>query len=132
MAMLDLAAHHESPQPVRLKGIAEANSIPQRFLVQILLQLKGAGLVVSIRGASGGYQLARPPGEISLAEIINAIDRHSAPPPPPLAHPASAPAQAIRAVWEEVQAEEQRILEQTTLTEMLDRTRQTGIPSYQI
>ncbi len=132
MAMLDLAAHYEAPQPVRLRGIAEANGIPQRFLVQILLQLKGAGLVVSIRGASGGYQLARPPGEISLAEIINAIDRNSAPPPPPLAHPSSSTAQAVRAVWEEVQAEEQRILEQTTLIEIVDRTRQTGIPSYQI
>jgi Rrf2 family protein len=123
MAMLDLAAHYQAPQPVRLKGIAEANGIPQRFLVQILLQLKGAGLVLSIRGASGGYQLARPPREISLAEIINAIDRHSAPPPPPLAHPSSPTAQAVL---------EQRVLEEMTLTEMVDRTRQTGITSYQI
>ena len=132
MAMLDLAAHYEAPQPVRLRGIAEAHGIPQRFLVQILLQLKGAGLVISIRGASGGYQLARPPSEISLAEIINAIDRHSAPPPPPLAQPTSPTAQAVRAIWEEVQAEEQRILEQMTLTEIVERTRQTGVPSYQI
>jgi Rrf2 family protein len=132
MAMLDLAAHYQAPQPVRLKGIAEANGIPQRFLVQILLQLKGAGLVLSIRGASGGYQLARPPREISLAEIINAIDRHSAPPPPPLAHPSSPTAQAVRTVWEEIQVLEQRVLEEMTLTEMVDRTRQTGITSYQI
>jgi Rrf2 family protein len=101
-------------------------------LVQILLQLKGAGLVLSIRGASGGYQLARPPREISLAEIINAIDRHSAPPPPPLAHPSSPTAQAVRTVWEEIQVLEQRVLEEMTLTEMVDRTRQTGITSYQI
>src|SRR5881398_1674979 len=74
VAMLELAANYQEPQPVRIKAIADAQDIPQRFLVQILLQLKTAGLVASVRGASGGYQLARPPERISLAAIINAID----------------------------------------------------------
>ena len=59
VAMLELAANYAEPQPVRIKTIAEAQGIPPYFLVQILLQLKTAGLVVSVRGASGGYQLAR-------------------------------------------------------------------------
>src|SRR6516164_11817244 len=90
VAMLELAASHGDPQPVRIKTIADTHAIPQRFLVQILLQLKGAGLVTSVRGASGGYQLARPPHEISLADIINVIDR----PPPPRAavHASRSPA----------------------------------------
>ncbi len=74
VAMLELAASFAEPQPLRIKAIAEAQGIPPRFLVQILLQLKTAGLVVSVRGASGGYQLARPPEEITLAAVINAID----------------------------------------------------------
>src|SRR6267142_952672 len=74
IAMLELAATYAEPQPVRLKDIADAHGIPQRFLVQILLQLKTAGLVASVRGAAGGYQLARTPDSISLADIINAID----------------------------------------------------------
>src|SRR5579871_6819985 len=86
-AMLELAARHGDPQPVRLKAIADAHGIPQRFLVQILLQLKGNGLVASTRGASGGYQLGRPPEEISLADVINAIDRAPAPRPSPLGSP---------------------------------------------
>ena len=49
-------------------------AIPERYLVQILLQLKGAGLVVSTRGASGGYRLARPAASISLGEVLAAID----------------------------------------------------------
>src|SRR5215510_10070674 len=77
IAMLELAANVNERQPVRVKAIAEAHGIPQRFLVQILLQLKTAGLVVSVRGASGGYQLARPPDTISLAQVINAIDAHT-------------------------------------------------------
>jgi Rrf2 family cysteine metabolism transcriptional repressor len=72
--MLELAASYTDPQPVRIKAIAEAQGIPPRFLVQILLHLKTAGLVASVRGAAGGYQLARPPESISLAAVINAID----------------------------------------------------------
>src|SRR6184192_3344640 len=78
IAMLELAARHGA-QPVRLKQIAEGHRIPQRFLVQILLQLKGSGLVVSARGASGGYLLARPPDTITLADVLNVIDRNDRP-----------------------------------------------------
>ncbi len=74
VAMMELAVTFNDPQPVRIKAIAEAQGIPPRFLVQILLQLKTAGLVASVRGAAGGYQLARPPEQISLADIVNAID----------------------------------------------------------
>src|SRR3954469_11146642 len=81
VAMLELAINYREPQPLRIKAIADAQGIPQRFLVQILLQLKTAGLVVSVRGASGGYQLARPPENISLAQVVHAIDARSAPAP---------------------------------------------------
>src|SRR5262249_20895060 len=74
IAMLELAANFAEPQPVRVKAIADAHGIPLRFLVQILLQLKTAGLVASVRGAAGGYQLARRPADITLADIIGAID----------------------------------------------------------
>src|SRR5262245_12784322 len=65
IAMIELAVNYREPVPVRLKLIAEAHGIPQGFLVQILQQLKVAGLVASTRGASGGYQLGRPPEQIS-------------------------------------------------------------------
>src|SRR5882724_7211274 len=75
IAMLELAAQYSDPQPVRLKAIADAHRIPARFLVQILLQLKAAGLIISTRGAAGGYVLARSPEQITLADIIGVIDR---------------------------------------------------------
>jgi len=100
--------------------------------VQILLQLKAAGLVESTRGSSGGYQLARPPADITLAEVINAIDRSSAVPPGPLAAPRSPTAQAVREVWEEIQSEEKRLLEERTLAELAQRTLHTGVSTYQI
>ena len=82
VAMVDLACSHGNTNPVHLKLIADKHGISQRFLVQILLQLKGAGLVDSTRGATGGYLLAKTPSQISLADIVHAIDQ---PPPPSFA-----------------------------------------------
>ncbi len=76
IAMLELAAHHGDQHAlVQVKTIADTHGISQRFLVQILLQLKAAGLVRSARGAAGGYQLARPPETVTLADVIHAIDQ---------------------------------------------------------
>src|SRR4029077_12909828 len=74
LAMLELAKEFDSGEPVQLRRIAEEHGIPSRFLVQILLQLKGASLVVSTRGAAGGYRLARSPAEITIAEVIEVME----------------------------------------------------------
>jgi len=79
LAMLQLAAEYDSGEPVQIRRIAEVHGIPSRFLVQILLQLKGASLVASTRGASGGYRLARPPREITLAEVIEVMEGEDRP-----------------------------------------------------
>lgn len=132
VAMVELAANFSEAQPMRVKDIADAHGIPQRFLVQILLQLKGAGLVASTRGAAGGYHLAKSPAAISLADIISIID--SGPPARPAAldlH-SSLAVQAIRAVWQDIQIEEQRLLEESTLAELIRRTQQGNALSYQI
>src|SRR5215470_9619406 len=92
VAMIELALNYRDPQPVRIKAIADAQGIPQRFLVQILLQLKTAGLVASVRGAAGGYQLARPPQSVTLAEVIAAIDDRSMSPRSALAEDNRSPA----------------------------------------
>jgi Rrf2 family protein len=131
--MLELAASHGGPNPVRIKSIVDSQKIPQRFLVQILLQLKTAGLVSSVRGAAGGYQLARPPEKISLMEIIRAIDDRSLSPRSALAaanH--TSVVEVLLGVWHEIQLAEQRMLERQTLAELLRRTQQRNALSYQI
>jgi Rrf2 family protein len=133
VAMLELAANYGEPQPLPIKAIAEAQSIPQNFLVQILLQLKTAQLVVSVRGASGGYQLARPPEEITLADIINAIDDRGTTPRSALTKGRLSPAvSVVLGIWQEVQAEEQRALQRVTLAELVRRIQEDHALSYQI
>ena len=73
-ALLSLALHGDALGPTSVRDIAERTGLPQPYLEQILLALKGAGLVRSKRGVGGGYVLARPPEEITLSEIVNAVD----------------------------------------------------------
>ena len=73
-ALLSLALHAESEGPTSVRDIAERTGLPQPYLEQILLALKGAGLVRSKRGVGGGYVLARTPADITLGEIVSAVD----------------------------------------------------------
>jgi Rrf2 family protein len=73
-ALLSLALHAGQHSPTSVRDIAERTGLPQPYLEQILLALKGAGIVQSKRGVGGGYVLARGPDAITLAQIISAVD----------------------------------------------------------
>ena len=72
-ALLSLALREDS-SPTSVRDIAERTGLPQPYLEQILLALKGAGLVRSKRGVGGGYVLARSPEQITLGQIVSAVD----------------------------------------------------------
>src|SRR4029434_8952768 len=72
-ALLSLALHPDAG-PTSVRDIAERTGLPQPYLEQILLALKGAGLVRSKRAVGGGYVLARDPAAITLADIVSAVD----------------------------------------------------------
>jgi len=73
-ALLSLALHADESGPTSVRDIAERTGLPQPYLEQILLALKGAGIVRSKRGVGGGYILAREPALITLGEIVSAVD----------------------------------------------------------
>lgn len=77
-AMMMLARHHNQGA-IRIRDIAYEEVLPEKFLELILLELKNARMVESVRGAKGGYQLRRAPSEIRLSEIIRLIDGPLAP-----------------------------------------------------
>ena len=133
VAMVDLACSHGLAQPVHLKDIAAHHGISPRFLVQILLQLKAQGLVESTRGAGGGYQLAKPPTHITLADILHAVD-HLAP-SMPMALPGlqTTPAvQTLCAVLQDVHHRQEQRLAEITLADLARRSQPMGDPIYQI
>ena len=77
-ALMMLARHHNQGA-IRIRDIAYEEELPEKFLELILLELKNARIVESVRGAKGGYQLRRSPSEIHLSEIIRLIDGPLAP-----------------------------------------------------
>ena len=118
VAMLELAARHGDPKPLRLAEIAEKHGIPQPFLVQILLQLKGAGLVMSTRGAAGGYALTKAPDEITLFDVVTVIDRQESGPRQKDPLQPTLHVQNIRSVWDRIQQAQTDMLKQTTLADL--------------
>ena len=116
LAVVALAGHPEGV-PLRIREIAESHGIPERYLVQILLQLKGSGLVSSTRGAAGGYRLARPAAEISLGEVLSAIDGPGEPP-----REAAGPAgRALASIWEDLRDAERTVLGRTSIAQIAER-----------
>lgn len=121
-AAIELAAL-EQEWPVKGERLASAQEIPLRFMENILGELRQAGIVASKRGAEGGYLLARPPGEISLAEVIRAVDGPLANigglRPDQLSYDGSAA--ELREVWVAVRAALRSVLEEVTLAEVAGR-----------
>jgi Rrf2 family protein len=115
--MIQLANLHPAGDPVPIRAIADAYDISPRFLVQILLQLKGAGLVLSTRGATGGYQLARPPEQVTLGEIVALMEGQE----PDGGMEANSPAaRVLRSTWREITQLERETLERITLADLLE------------
>lgn len=117
-ALTELAA--VQPGPMKAEAIARAQSIPPKFLENILLELRHAGIVLSQRGADGGYRLARPASEITLADVIRVVDG-------PLANvrglrPESleytGPATSLLPVWIALRANMRAVLETVTLEDV--------------
>ena len=73
-AMVDLALNGESGGAVSIQSIARRQTISESYLEQLVRRLKGAGLVSSVRGAGGGYQLAKPAEEISVGDVLRALE----------------------------------------------------------
>src|SRR4051794_2165920 len=118
-ALLSLALHG-SDRPTSVKEIAERTGLPQPYLEQILLAVKGAGLVRSKRGVGGGYVLARPAEDISLADVLAAVDG-------PLttlmeAHDHCEGHCVLQEVWVGVSDEMRLYLEGYTLADLVERT----------
>jgi Rrf2 family protein len=134
VAMLELASRYGSEEPVRIRKIAERHDIPPRFLVQILLQLKGAGLVASTRGAAGGYHLIQPPDSVSLGTVMDVIEGAPTNGSRKIcsASPDSPAVKVLLQAWQSVTAVEKEMLNGITLAELLDRTRQRDGQMYYI
>ena len=119
-AAAELAAAQNTGAPVRAESIATAQGIPQRFLENILSDLRHAGLVQSVRGAEGGHKLNRPANEITVADVIRAVDGPLAAVrgERPEAVTYAGPAEQLQRVWIAVRKNLRDVVEHVTLADL--------------
>jgi len=135
-AMLELASHY-GEGPVELREIAEKEDIPLKYLEQVIIPIRTAGYVKSVRGSKGGYILAKPPSEIFLSDLIEILDG-----PIHLVECINNPTACrktplcvTRDIWKEVSESIDHILRSITLEDMVRRKREKegkNFPMYQI
>ena len=135
-AMLELASHY-GEGPVELKEIARCQDISIKYLEQVIIPLRTAGLVKSVRGSKGGYSLAKPPSEICLFDVIETLEG-----PLCLVDCINDPKSCRRSlscvtrdIWSDVSEALRRVLRSITLDEMVRRRieKENGdYPTYQI
>ena len=128
-AMFDLAIHY-GEGPILIRDVAMRRRISEQYLAQLFIPLRIAGLVRSVRGANGGFVLAKGPAEIRLSEVVKATEG------------STAPSECVddprvcwkgehcvtRDVWVQIKKATDNILDAITLNDMVVRWRETGEP----
>jgi len=131
--MLELALHFGA-SPLQLKRISKSQGISLKYLEQLMAMLKSAGLVKTVRGARGGYVLARPPDTIKLSDCVNSLEGH-------LAAVECVDDDSFcersadcltRQVWQQVSAAIESVLQSVNLQDLVDKTNKSSSLNYQI
>jgi Rrf2 family transcriptional regulator, cysteine metabolism repressor len=133
-AMVDLALHDgQDLQPIQ--DVASRQGIPQRYLEQVLLQLKRSGFLYARRGSAGGYRLSRPADQITVGALLRAVEGPSSGPDSPRRGGRGEDAAGLRDLWQEIEEAVASVVDRTTLDDLrrraLDRRRATR-PMYHI
>lgn len=121
-AMLDLAMNGGDKEPVLMRDIAARQGLPEKYLEQVLIPLRNAGLVRGVRGARGGYRLARSPADIRLLEIVEASigDLAVVDCTEDTAYCERADACATQVVWRELTEAIRETLDKRTLADLVE------------
>jgi Rrf2 family protein len=121
-AAIELAASSDREHPLKGEAIGEAQGIPLPFLQNILSELRHAGIVHSKRGAEGGHWLTRPADDITIAEVIRAVDGPLASVRGQAAEELaySGPAAPLQSVWLALRANVREVLESVTLADLVE------------
>ncbi len=132
-AILELAVEYGNG-PLQIKTIAQREDISNKYLEQLIAMLKASGLVRSIRGPKGGYELTRPPSDVKLSDVFTTLEG-------PvvtvecLEHPEFCPRCTecvTRDVWAQMQSAIMGVLESMTLQDLVDKSKLGQAENYQI
>ncbi len=129
IAMLALAQCYDQGRVLTVRAIADEHGVPAQFLVQILQQLRAAGLITSTRGSNGGFRLERAPSAIALADVIEAVCPSTA----CHSHESSSPlASVVREVWHDLDELQRQHLARLTLSTLCERLQENSHSMFYI
>jgi len=119
VALMELAGIFTSGGVMQVAEIAARQGIPDRYLEQMLSTLRRGGILRSIRGPKGGYQLTRPPADLSIAEVVNCLEGDA----PAQSSPSrsSAEFEVLQQLDQQLEEAKQRLLQGTSLQDLIDR-----------
>jgi Rrf2 family protein len=116
-AVLGLARHYPERAALRMEDVADEQGVPPKYLPQILIELKARGILRSVRGKEGGHLLARPPAEITLGDVLRAVQG------PLFDTPALSDSRCppeLRRAWQKLQRSLEEAAEGITFQQMLE------------
>ena len=119
VALIELASVYSSGGVMQVAEIAARQSIPDRYLEQMLTSLRRAGILRSIRGPKGGYQLTRPPANLAIADVVNCLEGGSA--AQPSATRSTPEFRVLQELDQQLEATRQTLLQGTSLQDLIDR-----------
>lgn len=119
VSLLELGSIHSQGGMLQVGEIAKRQAIPDRYLEQMLTTLRRAGILRSIRGPKGGYQLARPPADIRISEVIDALEGERASPPPGERN--TPEYRVLISLADRLEQARRLVLETSTLQDLLDQ-----------
>jgi len=121
LALLELATAYHSEQLLQIRQIAAKQNIPERYLDQLLATLRRGGLIKGIRGAKGGYILAREPGKITLLDALRCIEGLDAPHSSEKIAAAAIESNAVEEFWQKSEQAANAVWQKYTLQDLCER-----------
>jgi Rrf2 family protein len=121
LALLELAERYDQNQPLQIRQIAADQNIPDRYLEQLLAMLRRGGVLRSVRGARGGYLLAREPWQISIQDVLQCLEGIDGGPTASASQERTVEAMVVEDLWREVQQAMAEVYSRYTLQDLLER-----------
>ncbi|MBK1987242.1 Rrf2 family transcriptional regulator [Sphaerospermopsis aphanizomenoides BCCUSP55] len=133
LALLEMATHYESGEPMQIRQIAAQQNIPDRYLEQLLATLRRGGIVKSQRGSKGGYLLAREPWKISVFDILECLEGFDIKTSEEDSNPKNIDSAIVDEIWQEARQAANAVLQKHSLQDLCekrDSRRQLDIMYY--
>jgi Rrf2 family protein len=134
LALLELASHHPKDSPLTVNELTASGEIPERYLDQILAVLRRASIVQSLRGAKGGYLLAKEPWQITLLEVFLTLEGSGNGQTQKVSESVTIEKTAVLEIWQEARQASFAVLGKYTLQDLCDQrdVRKQTHPMYYI